>query len=60
MKTVIFTGKNTKLVEKIVDETISIPAFNTIIQESHILIGQMLCNALEFCLNLAPLVKEEI
>ena len=61
MKTVIFTGKNTKLVEKIVDETISIPAFNTSrIQESHILIGQMLCNALEFRLNLAPLVKEEI
>ena len=61
MKTVIFTAKNTKLIEKIVDETISIPAFNTSrIQESHILIGQMLCNALEFRLNLSPLVKEEI
>ena len=60
MKSVIFTGKNTKFIEKIVDETISIPASNTArIQEGHILIGQMLCNALEFRLNLSPLVKEE-
>ena len=60
MKSVIFTGKNTKFIEKIVDETISIPASNTArIQEGHILIGQMLCNALEFRLDLSPLVKEE-
>ena len=60
MKSVIFTGKNTKFIEKIVDETISIPANNTArIQEGHIMIGQMLCNALEFRLNLSPLVKEE-
>ena len=39
---------------------ISIPANNTSrIQEMHIMIGQMLCNAIEFELGLAPLVKEE-
>ncbi|MFL2660913.1 MAG: SIS domain-containing protein [Alphaproteobacteria bacterium] len=60
MRSVIFTGKNTKDVEKIVDEIISIPALNTArIQESHILIGQMLCNALEFRLKLSPLIEEE-
>tara|TARA_X000000950_G_scaffold276867_1_gene365444 strand:+ start:498 stop:1103 length:606 start_codon:yes stop_codon:yes gene_type:complete len=60
MKSIIFTGKNTKNIEKITDEIISIPAMNTSrIQESHILIGQMLCNAIEFRLNLCPLVKEE-
>ena len=60
MRSVIFTGKNTKNVEKIVDEIISIPALNTArIQESHILIGQMLCNALEFRLKLSPLIEEE-
>ena len=61
MKTIIFTGKNTKLVRKISDEIISVPAKNTSrIQEAHILIGQMLCNALEYKLGLSELVKEEM
>ena len=56
----LFLMENTKDVEKIVDEIISIPALNTArIQESHILIGQMLCNALEFRLKLSPLIEEE-
>ncbi|MAI83411.1 MAG: phosphoheptose isomerase [Rickettsiales bacterium] len=60
MKSIIFTGRNIKLVEKITDEIISIPAKNTSrIQEAHILLGQMLCNALEYKLGLAKLVKEE-
>ena len=60
IKTVIFTGKNTTKVEKVADIIISIPSGVTSrIQETHILIGQMLCNALEFKLGLAPLVKEE-
>ena len=60
MKSIIFTGKYTKLVEKITHEIISIPATNTSrIQESHILIGQMICNGLEFRLGLSNLVKEE-
>ena len=60
MKSVAFTGRNTKKIEKITDEIISIPAKNTSrIQEAHILIGQMLCNALEFQLGLSPLVNEE-
>ena len=60
MKSIIFTGRNIKLAEKITDEIISIPAKNTSrIQEAHILLGQMLCNALEYKLGLAKLVKEE-
>ena len=60
MKSIIFTGRNIKLVEKITDEIVSIPAKNTSrIQEAHILLGQMLCNALEYKLGLAKLVKEE-
>ena len=60
MKSVAFTGRNIKKIEKITDEIISIPAQNTSrIQEAHILIGQMLCNALEFQLGLSPLVNEE-
>ena len=60
MKSVAFTGRNIKQIEKITDEIISIPAQNTSrIQEAHILIGQMLCNALEFQLGLSPLVNEE-
>ena len=60
MKSVAFTGRNIKKIEKITDEIISIPAKNTSrIQEVHILIGQMLCNALEFQLGLSPLVNEE-
>ena len=60
MKSVAFTGRNIKKIEKITDEIISIPAKNTSrIQEADILIGQMLCNALEFQLGLSPLVNEE-
>ena len=61
MKTIIFTGRNTELVKKFTDEIISVPAKNTSrIQEAHILIGQMLCNALEYKLGLSELVKEEM
>ena len=60
MKSIIFTGDNTKYVKKITDEIISIPAKNTSrIQEAHILIGQMLCNALEYKLGMSQLIKEE-
>ena len=60
IKTILFTGKTTKFAEKITNEIISIPAKNTSrIQEAHILIGQMLCNALEFKLGLSSLVAEE-
>ena len=60
LKTIAFTGKNIKNIEKITDAIISIPAQNTSrIQEAHILVGQMLCNALEFKLELAPLVNEQ-
>ena len=60
MKSIAFTGMYIKDLEKITNEIISIPATNTSrIQEAHILIGQMLCNALEFRLGLSPLVDEE-
>ena len=60
MKSIILTGKYTKLVEETAHEIISIPATNTSrIQEAHILIGQMICNALEFRLGLSNLVQEE-
>ena len=60
MSTVAFTGSNIKYIESIADEIISIPATNTSrIQEAHILIGQILCNALEAKLGLCPFVKEQ-
>ena len=60
MKCIVFTGKNFKDNKKFTDEIISVPAINTSrIQEVHIMIGQMLCNALEYKLGLSPLVKEE-
>ncbi len=60
IKTILFTGSTTKYAQNITNEIISIPAKNTSrIQEAHILIGQMLCNALEFKLGLCPLVNEE-
>ena len=61
MKSIIFTGTNIKECKKLVDEIISVPSLNTSrIQEIHILIGQMLCNALEYKLGLSSLVEEEI
>ena len=61
LKCIIFTGKKFQSFKKFCDCVISIPAKNTSrIQEMHITIGQMLCNAIEFKLNLAPLVNEEI
>jgi len=60
LKCVVFTGNFTRLVSGFCDEIISIPALNTSrIQEMHILIGQMLCNALEYKLGYSHLVKEE-
>ena len=60
IKTVTFTGKNIKDIEKFSDEIISVEAINTSrIQETHIMLGQMLCNALEFKLGYSPLVNEE-
>ena len=60
LKCVVFTGNYTSLVSGFCDEIISVPAFNTSrIQEMHILIGQMLCNALEYKLGYSHLIKEE-
>ncbi len=60
LKCIAFTGNYTRLVSRLSDEIISVPALNTSrIQEMHILIGQMLCNALEYKLGYAHLVKEE-
>ena len=60
LKCIAFTGNYTRLVSGLSDEIISVPALNTSrIQEMHILIGQMLCNALEYKLGYAHLVKEE-
>ena len=60
LKCIVFTGSYTRLVSSLCDEIISIPAINTSrIQEMHILIGQMLCNALEYKLGYSHLVKEE-
>ena len=60
MSTVAFTGSNIKYIESIADEIISIPATNTSrIQEAHILVGQILCNALEAKLGLCSFVKEQ-
>tara|TARA_B100000963_G_scaffold186841_2_gene162497 strand:- start:1529 stop:2137 length:609 start_codon:yes stop_codon:yes gene_type:complete len=60
LRTIAFTGRNIKNIEKITDAIISIPALNTSrVQEAHILLGQMMCNALEFKLKLSPLVNEQ-
>ena len=60
MKTISFCGKYVKEVEEFSDEIISIPAINTSrIQEMHITIGQMLCNAIEESMKLAPFVVSE-
>ena len=60
LKCVVFTGNYTHSVSGFCDEIISVPALNTSrIQEMHILIGQMLCNALEYELGYSHLVKEE-
>ena len=60
LKCVVFTGNYTNLFSDFCDEIISVPARNTSrIQEMHILIGQMLCNALEYKLGYSHLVKEE-
>ena len=49
LNTIAFCGKNIERLDKITDEIVSIPAINTSrIQEMHITIGQMLCNAIEF------------
>ena len=60
LSTIAFCGKNTKRLDKITDEIVSIPAINTSrIQEMHITIGQMLCNAIENDLKLSHFVKSE-
>ena len=60
MQTICFCGKDKELLEKITDTIISIPAVNTSrIQEMHITIGQMLCNAIEKGLKLSEFVKSE-
>ena len=49
LKTIGLTGKDTTNLKRICDVIISIPAKNTSrIQEMHITVGQMLCNALEY------------
>ena len=58
--TVCFTGSNIENIIAYSDEVISVPAKNTSrIQEMHILLGQMLCNAIESELNLAKFVETE-
>ena len=60
LKTVCFTGSNIENIIAHSDEVISVPAKNTSrIQEMHILLGQMLCNAIESELNLAKFVETE-
>ncbi len=60
LKTIALAGKNKTKLFDICDAIISIPAKNTSrIQEMHITVGQMLCNALEYRLGLSKLVKEE-
>ena len=60
LKCLALTGKHKKDLEKYCEQVISVPANNTSrIQEMHIMLGQMLCNAIEFKLGLAPLVIEE-
>jgi len=60
LKCIVFTGNFTRLINGLCDEIISVPAINTSrIQEMHILIGQMLCNAIEYKLGYSHLIKEE-
>mgnify|MGYP001289514160 CR=1 FL=1 len=60
LKCLAFTGKDTKYLQEFCEDIITIPAKNTSrIQEMHIMIGQMLCNSIEYRLGLAELVKEE-
>ena len=60
LKTICFTGSNIENIIAYSDEVISVPAKNTSrIQEMHILLGQMLCNAIESELNLAKFVETE-
>ena len=60
LKCIALTGKYTNDVVPFCDEIISIPATNTSrIQEMHIFFGQVLCNAIEYELKLANLVKED-
>ena len=60
LKCIAFTGKNTTYLDKHCHKIISIPAVNTArIQEMHIMLGQMLCNSVEFKLGYCDLVKEE-
>ena len=48
MNSVVFTGRNIKLIESVSDGIISIPAINTSrIQEMHILIGHIICRIIE-------------
>ncbi|MDC3091840.1 SIS domain-containing protein [Rickettsiales bacterium] len=61
LSTIAFCGKNVKLLDKITDQILSIPATNTSrIQEMHITVGQMLCNAIEHDLKLSTFVNSEI
>ena len=60
LKTIAFAGKYTDDLQKLCTQIISVPASNTSrIQEMHIMLGQMLCNAIEYKLGLSPLIKEE-
>ena len=60
LNTIAFTGKFTNKLKACSDEIISIPAKNTSrIQEMHITIGQMLCNAIEAELKISSFVEIE-
>jgi D-sedoheptulose 7-phosphate isomerase len=53
IKTVCFTGKTGGKMQNLCDVTINVPSTTTArIQEMHIMIGQMLCGALEIALGL--------
>ena len=48
LKTIAFTGKTGGNLDEIADITIKVPSYNTQrIQESHIMIGQILCSLIE-------------
>ena len=60
LKTICFTGSNIENISALSDEIIAIPTKTTSrIQEMHILLGQMLCNAIESKLGLADFVEIE-
>ena len=60
LKTICFCGRYKKLITDFSDDIISIPAKNTArIQEMHITVGQMLCNAIEKDLGLSNYVEIE-